>query len=88
MRIASEESQTEGAKPRPWHVLSDGTDALPDVWDAKTRTWKSIPPRRCGQCEHAMNPVQAAMGPVCGLCCDANHQALAGEFIDRQDLDL
>jgi hypothetical protein len=26
-------------RPRPWHVLSDGTDALPDLWDAKTKTW-------------------------------------------------
>ena len=29
---------------------------------------------QCKQCGKAMNPVEAMLGPVCGVCCRENHK--------------
>jgi len=39
---------------------------------------------RCRQCGQPMNPIEAAMGPVCGECCKRNHERMTGAARRRQ----
>lgn len=32
---------------------------------------------KCRQCSKPMNPVNAAIGPVCRKCCEDNHRKLS-----------
>lgn len=34
---------------------------------------------QCKQCGVPMNPIQAALGPVCGQCCRDNHKKVVGK---------